>query len=762
MNAPRLHILLRLVLVCGLTAAGFRIGQQVVRAQELSPPEAMSPEAAIDVQLRINRTTLLEGKSDKDRIDVATLLLLNDKPAAREIVLDVLRRTDTPQARAAVCEALNLARVKQTPLQQPEDFIKPLIAILTSVDDSLLAKPAAEATLMFGYSQVQPDLEKAVTDPALSVNVRMNIIYALRRHPDTQAVAKLVSLVESPELPIAEAAQNALAAVGIAVSPDPAARRQMLAELTQRGAGVFLRNRLAHQENRVRELETDLAAWQKRFLTALTGQYDSVADENARSVFLTQQLTSPESIVRSWALDKLQELRKGTGKLKLSELEPTLLNLIPDQSRQVRLRTARLLALMGELNVAKPLLAQLKVEPDEQVRREILVALREACYVGSLAATGRKVPDEVRKETLEWAVAFLRGTDAEKVRIGAEVIGKLLEQDGFKPEDVERYLKSLSDRYSQVNGGTEPAVRAYLLNAMAGLCVQRSTCREQAIKSYNGLFEQALADKVEVVRQSAVHGLVNIDKHGALRKLRETMTSDSSPTIRQELIDLAGEVGGAQDLDWLAEKLGVPGDEGQRSWQATVKIFQRLDVAILAGWAAKVESLGAAGKIAVEQRIAYCKLLEQRAQSENRTDLLKGAQTSLAKLYLDGNNLKLASESLRTLLVLATTEDERQWAQGQLLGVYLGLADVEQARELVYKCLQEKNLDLEKGFLVKTIDEHLNSPATADPNAVIAALRQIKPPMRDAQAVRAWEALLSRWSEAFAKAKKGEESYRVN
>jgi len=37
-------------------------------------------------------------------------------------------------------------------------------------------------------------------------------------------------------------------------------------------------------------------------------------------------LKSPEIIVRSWALDKLQELRNAKGTLKLSELvEPVLL-----------------------------------------------------------------------------------------------------------------------------------------------------------------------------------------------------------------------------------------------------------------------------------------------------------------------------------------------------------------------------------------------------------------------------------------------------
>ncbi len=57
-------------------------------------------------------------------------------------------------------------------MKNKEDFVKPLIAILTSEEDSAIAKPAAEALLIFGYDQVQADLEKAVTDPSLSANLR--------------------------------------------------------------------------------------------------------------------------------------------------------------------------------------------------------------------------------------------------------------------------------------------------------------------------------------------------------------------------------------------------------------------------------------------------------------------------------------------------------------------------------------------------------------------------------------------------------------
>jgi len=761
MNAPRIHILLASLIVCCLPAGNPWVPRSALSAQELPPvTEETGPDTEIDTQLRINKTALLENKNDKNRIDAAGLLLANENPAAREIVLDVLRRTDNPQARAAVCDALNPARVAQKPLKNREDFVKPLIAILTSVEDPLIAKPAAEATLIFGYSQVQQDLENAVTDLSLSINVRMNIIYALKRHPDKQAVAKLISLLENPDPQIVEAARNALLSIGISVSPDPAVRQQMVADVRARGVEAFLRERVIWQETRMRELETDLSAWQKRCLTVMGDQYDSLADDTAKIAFLGRQLTSPESAVRSWALDKLQELRKGTGKLKLTDLEPTLLNLIADPSKQVRLRTARLLALVGELNVAQSLLKQLKAETDDQVRREMLVALREACYVGSLATAGRKVPDDVRKETLEWAVRFLNEAEVEKVRSGAEVIGKLLEQDGLKPEEVDRYLTALSDRYALASAGADPGMRAYLLSAMTGLCTTRSTCREQAVKLYSAAFEQALTDKADIVRQNAVDGFVNIYKSGALRKLREIMANDPSAAIRQKVVDFAGEIGGPQELAWLAEKLGVAG-EGEPAWQAMQKILKRSDLAVLADWKLKIDGLTAAGKVTVEQRIAFFMLVEQEAKSEKKADVLKEAQTRLAQLYMTSNNFKQASEYWRNLLDVAATEEERQQVRGQLLRAYLGLASMDQAADLISKGLSAKDLDLNPtGFVVKSVEEYLNSPTTTNPSVLLDVLQQIK--VSDPGTLRAWRALLSGWSERFAKAKKSEDTGRIN
>ncbi len=80
----------------------------------------------------INKTALLENPTAKNRVDAASLLLVSENPEARKILLDVLSQADNPAARAAVCEALSPTRTWQTPLRNKEDFIKPLIGVITS------------------------------------------------------------------------------------------------------------------------------------------------------------------------------------------------------------------------------------------------------------------------------------------------------------------------------------------------------------------------------------------------------------------------------------------------------------------------------------------------------------------------------------------------------------------------------------------------------------------------------------------------------
>jgi hypothetical protein len=107
-------------------------------------------------------------------------------------------------------------------------------------------------------------------------------------------------------------------------------------------------------------------------------------------------------------------------------------------------------------------------------------SLGGACYYAFLPDSGIKIPEEVRKKTLEWATKFLNDDDPKKAQKGAEVIRKLLEQDGLTAGEVDRYFALLAERYKQQKDKADGVLRGELLSAMAGLCGPRSVHKAEA------------------------------------------------------------------------------------------------------------------------------------------------------------------------------------------------------------------------------------------------------------------------------------------
>jgi HEAT repeat protein len=752
MICPR-SLILAMVLV---SACVFPLGAQSPGPSAPTSP-ARPPE--VDQELALIKDQLFNNKDASTRVSAATVLLFKDDPVAREMILETLRQVENPAAKAAVCRALDRTRTDPRPLKNKDDFLQPLISILGMEEDPSVAQPAAEATLMFSYDQVQPGLERIAGESQLPVAIRSNAIYALQLHPDKRAVLALIGLLDDSDGTVALAATDALNSLGISLPEDAAARRQAISELEQQKPEAYLRKRLVRSEADIRALRSAVLSWQDYYFAALDDWYGSLSDETAKSAFLADRLKKTEPEIRLWALGRLEELRKGTGKLKFSEdLEKTLLSLVSSRNRQVRLKTARLLARMGELNSAARLLQQLKVEDDAEVRQEIFAALGGACYYASLDTSPFKVPDEVRHETLEWAVKFLNEQPIERVRSGADVIRKLLTQNNLKPEEMDRYLNALSQRYAQATAEANP-VRAELLNAMAGLCTPQSVCRPQATKAYSAVFEQALSDGTEAVRQAAVEGTINIDSAGALKRLRKDLVDDPSAAIRARLIAVAGDVGVAEDLDWLSKKIGTPG-EGGSAWQAMLKIFSRSGMDVLVAWATAFTSPPLQDKLSSEQAISYFVLLEQRAQAESRTDVLAEARRRLADLYTLAGDFKQATDYLKLLEDVAATPQEKERLLSDRLGICLRWPNLDMAGEILNGYLEGGDLNMDSP-LAKSIDSYLKAPpAGADPNLVLEKLAKIKGKEGDARP--GWRDLLAQWSKPVARAPKAGEAEQVS
>ena len=72
-------------------------------AQEAAPvPVQETAQSEVDKQVRIYRSSLLEGKDEQTRRDAATLLLFSESREARKEILDILRDPNHPAARAAI------------------------------------------------------------------------------------------------------------------------------------------------------------------------------------------------------------------------------------------------------------------------------------------------------------------------------------------------------------------------------------------------------------------------------------------------------------------------------------------------------------------------------------------------------------------------------------------------------------------------------------------------------------------------------------
>jgi HEAT repeat protein len=428
------------------------------------------------------------------------------------------------------------------------------------------------------------------------------------------------------------------------------ARQINISELQSKGRDEFQRDWIIRQETQMRNLTNKVKSWQDRYLSLLDTIYDGMSEDADRGNFLKKHLSNSEARIKLWALDKVYKWQFASGAPKLpAELEPILLNLISDPDKDVRYKTAGL-SFLTRMNSAEPLLTQLESESDDQVKIELLDALGGTCS-NALLVKPAKITPEIRKQALGIAVEFLREEDTRKARKGAEVLRKLLEPNGLKPEELEGYFGLLVKRYNQQKEKPDSALRGELLSAMAGLCKQRSAGRVMAAKLFRPLFIEALSDKTNFVRETAVDGLIYIDKAGAFKILRTNFFDDNSEIIRKRLIDLTGEFGGKEDLPKLVVKIGSNSESGQ-AWQAMLKIFDGSDSATLNEWMGRLISQNSKSKLTDEQKIAFLKKAEAKVAAEPK--MLESVIQKLAGLYYTTGQFERAAEYLDRLYKAAS------------------------------------------------------------------------------------------------------------
>ncbi len=688
-----------------------------VRA-EAQPEVETNPAADTqrNEQLEINREALLRGSSEQIRIKAAQLMLQDETAPARKILLETLGQSENVAAVAAICRAMAQTRAQESSIAKPQELLAPLIQVLTRGNGEL-GGLAAQASVFFGYDVLGPALATLVEDPNLPATARLNAVSALRLQPDKRAVVRLLNLVDDKDEQVSDKARDSLRALGMPVGRSQAEREAITLQLQRKSKDDFLRDYVVGQEKRIQMEQQEVATWRQLYLESQDRMHAALTEDAQRGAFLIEHLQANQSTRRRWALAKADEWRMAAGSSLHEAMTPVLLGLVADQDRTVRLTTARLLSKMGDAGSAQTLLDRLEVEPDVEVRSALFVALGMACDIALMEGTDGSVPPEVKRKTLEWAARFLARPEANQIREGADVIGRLLTKNGLSGEEVGRYLDLLRQRFLAEDLVENSAARADLLGTMASLCQALSTCRAQAVKRFRDLFDEALGDSHDRIRKNAVEGLLHVDKTRAVERLRAEYPNDDSAAIRQQLMEAAAEVGGAIDLAWLMDRLTQAQDR-LMAWQAISSIAARLDGETLETWLKGALVDGTS--LSADQAISLLQDTERKAVAEKRTDSRVWILRSLATQQQRKGDPGAAAKTLVKLINSGEVSVPAA-LKGELVKLYLEAVQIDEAIKLVEAHLVQGDLKAADPVLAG-IEAYLGNEAHAGRKEAVAKM----------------------------------------
>jgi hypothetical protein len=277
---------------------------------------------------------------------------------------------------------------------------------------------------------------------------------------------------------------------------------------------------------------------------------------------------------------------------------------------------------------------------------------------------------------------------------------------------------------------------------MAGLCGQGAAYRAQAAELFNPIFLPAIADKENNIREAAVAGLIKIDGPKALAQLTaKNIANDPSATIRTNLMDLAGKIGGPNDLAWLTKI--KTNDDGEAAWRAAMEIFKRCDSALLAEWISRLDA-DADAKLLPDQKAVLLEMAEQKAVAENNVAIVGAVRKQLAKFYSEQQQFDKAAKYYGMLAETASGQ-ERDNMLAELLEVRLKAKQFDAATQLVVNRLFEKDIDANDIFVEKINSCLAQSPTGNETTDFVKTLAGIG----GVESKPKWRQQLAHWQKQF-------------
>jgi HEAT repeat protein len=428
--------------------------------------------------------------------------------------------------------------------------------------------------------------------------------------------------------------------------------------------------------------------------------------------------------------------------LPIDILQKPLVALVSDPEPQVRIATIKLLGLLTNFNSADALVEQLKKEVFPDVKGEIIISLGHVCNFALSPGSEIQLNPQIRTETLRAAVDFFGDT---KPVESAEVIRNLLLQNGLEESEVKPYFDYIAANYNKTQ---DEQVRVRLLEEMQRLCGSDSFYRTIASGSFREIFMAAIDDKSSLVAAPAVSGLLRIDQAGAFEILKsKNFVGHPSSKIRAELISVAGQIGTAQDLDWL-NTLTETADtdvERQQAADAMMNIFQYCQTDVLITWGKKLSAKAKAKNdeiLFTKSRMLF-ESAEKKAEAQQDANTLMSLRRRLADAYSDAMLYVPSAKYYGMLLQDVSDPNEKEILTARLLDVNIRGGQIESAKQLLTNVLLTGDIE-ENRQVAQVLDKYFSDNRGKE-RAVkimrsIASIEITKP-----QKYPQWTLLVAKW-----------------
>ncbi|MBN1787067.1 MAG: hypothetical protein JW806_01580 [Sedimentisphaerales bacterium] len=688
---------------------------------------------------------MLNSTDEQTRIDAAVELLKSSSSQARQVLLKALENKENPAVQVSICKALVQFRNFPNLVPDRNDFLVPLMTIIRTQNGEM-ATLAARASLMYSYQKVKNYIKNIIDDPALSDSIKKNAIYALQIRPDKEAVSMLVNLLDSKDVKLASAAADALTEWIPAANDEKLWLRKAKGLKYKSRTDVF-REKLLTQEEKTRRLCDEVVEWQKRYVSSLEIIYLNTADEESRGKFIAENLAFDQSPVKQWAIEKINMWRKSGKPLPLDILQKPLVNLVSDPDPAIRLATAKLLGVLTNVNSVDALFTQLKEESKPDVKTQILISLAYVCNFALSPGAEIEISSEVRTETLKIAADFLK--DSNPIA-AAEVIRNLLLQNGLEEAQVKPYFKLIANMFKKAD---DEQTRGRLLEEMARLCGSDSFYMTIAGGIFNDIFAESINSKNNQIATPAVIGLIRIDQISAFELLKKKgFANHPSMKVRSELVSIAGQMGTADDLDWLGPivKNAESDDEEKQAVDAMMNIFQHCHADVLFKWVQEFAFLAKTKKneLILARTRALFEMAEKKAEADQDMQLLFSIRYSMAQYCSDLEWYDLAAKYYGILLQSGFDPAQAPQITAKLLNVHLYSGQAEAVKQIVTNFLLSSDFLPDAELAMVLNDYFMKNKDAQQSKRIFDAIASIKIPADNPRPL--WTAQLEEW-EVFMK-----------